>query len=88
MTSNFPERLDKALIRPGRIDINLNLDWCTDVMVEEMFNGFFGTEHGPPLMLCDFKNIKQKKFTPAKIQEILCNNFDNPENAYKIIQGI
>jgi len=78
MTSNYPERLDKALIRPGRIDINLHLTYCTNDLVSNMYEGFF-------TLTREFKNIEDKKVTPAKIQEILCNNFNDPEKAYREI---
>lgn len=41
MTSNYPEKLDKALIRQGRVDINLELGYCDKVLVCDMYNGFF-----------------------------------------------
>jgi len=78
MTSNYPERLDKALIRPGRVDINLHLGYCDDSLVHQMYKGFYGKER-------DFTGIENKKCTPAKIQEVLCNNFNNPEEAYRLI---
>lgn len=79
ITSNYPDRLDKALIRPGRIDINMRLGYCDEDMVKEMFEGFFGkTKH-------KFVNLQSKNYTPAKIQAILCNNFNNPLRAYEQI---
>uniref|UniRef100_A0A6C0EJI0 AAA+ ATPase domain-containing protein n=1 Tax=viral metagenome TaxID=1070528 RepID=A0A6C0EJI0_9ZZZZ len=79
MTSNYPDRLDKALIRPGRVDINLHLGYCDDNMIKEMFEGFFGsTKH-------KFASLTSKEFTPAKVQAILCNNFNDPVKAYEEI---
>ena len=45
MTSNYPEKLDKALIRPGRIDINLEVGYCDIDMIEEMFKFFYSRGH-------------------------------------------
>ena len=78
MTSNYPEKLDKALIRPGRVDINLKLYYCDHNLVADMYKGFFN-------IVRDFTQMKKKDFTPAKIQEILCNNFNNYEEAYSVI---
>ena len=36
MTSNFPERLDEALIRPGRIDLKVHFTKCTIADITEM----------------------------------------------------
>ena len=41
MTSNFPEKLDKALIRPGRIDVNIEFTKCTEQMMVDMYENFY-----------------------------------------------
>lgn len=33
MTTNFINRLDEALIRPGRVDIKQYFGYCTDTMI-------------------------------------------------------
>ncbi|KAI8895554.1 hypothetical protein BC833DRAFT_600900 [Globomyces pollinis-pini] len=38
MTSNHPDVLDPALIRPGRIDLHLELGYCTHYQIQSMFN--------------------------------------------------
>lgn len=81
MTSNHPDKLDPALIRPGRVDINLELGYCDNKLVKDMFNGFFKEER-------EFDNIQAKQLTPAKIQEILCNYFNNPDLAYSKLQDL
>ncbi|KAI9332216.1 P-loop containing nucleoside triphosphate hydrolase protein [Obelidium mucronatum] len=37
MTSNHPEVLDPALIRPGRIDLHLSLGYCTRYQMNRMY---------------------------------------------------
>jgi len=77
MTSNYPEKLDKALIRPGRIDINLKVGYCDINMIKEMFQFFYNI----PLDLPE--NISEciKNITPAGLNKILLDNFNNPINA-------
>lgn len=41
MTSNRPEKLDKALIRPGRIDLIISLDNAQENQIIELYNKFF-----------------------------------------------
>jgi mitochondrial chaperone BCS1 len=36
--------LDKALIRPGRIDLKAKIDYCTAHQLEHMFNRFYPHE--------------------------------------------
>lgn len=41
ITSNFYEKLDKALIRPGRIDICLQMKLASREIIHNMFNHFY-----------------------------------------------
>ena len=76
MTSNYPEKLDKALIRPGRIDINLRVGYCDMPMIREIFKFFY--EKDLPLTQCPLNN----DITPAQLNKILLDNFNNSERAY------
>jgi hypothetical protein len=42
MTSNYPERLDPALVRPGRCDVKVDLTWCTLDDVVQLVDIVFG----------------------------------------------
>jgi ATP-dependent 26S proteasome regulatory subunit len=42
MTTNKPEILDKALIRPGRIDIEINFKKASIDNIKEIIENFFG----------------------------------------------
>ncbi len=49
MTTNYPERIDAALIRPGRIDLNINISYLNDLAFKQFINRFYekdGTENG------------------------------------------
>ena len=79
ITSNHPEKLDRALIRPGRIDININVGVCNIEMISEMFFFFFKKQK-------DFNIIKHNNsLTPAEMNKILLDNFNNAEEAYEEI---
>jgi hypothetical protein len=41
ITSNYPKRLDKALVRPGRIDINIEFTNASLKMIESMLCHFY-----------------------------------------------
>lgn len=80
ITSNHPEKLDKALIRPGRIDVNIEVSYCDKSMINTMFDFFYQKDN-------DFSDITEEeitnsKLTPAEVSKILQNNFDNHINAY------
>jgi hypothetical protein len=84
MTSNYPEKLDKALIRPGRIDINLKVGYCDIDMIKQMFYYFYKTSDENKTIY-NFSIDIIKDITPAKLNQILLNNFNNENNAYEDI---
>lgn len=80
ITSNFPEKLDKALIRPGRIDLILELGKCSHYTIKQMYESFYNKNLSDTIVFDDLK------WTPAEINCILFNNFDNPEKTIHDIQ--
>jgi SpoVK/Ycf46/Vps4 family AAA+-type ATPase len=77
ITTNFPERIDRALIRPGRIDMIVNFKKCTRAILQEMIAAFYDRED---IMLPDEPSLDYK-WTPAEANQILFRNFETPEQA-------
>ena len=75
MTSNHPDKLDKALTRPGRIDLSIEFTKCSLKTIKKMFYNFYGVK-----IECD-ENILSNYFTPAKVSQILLENINNPKKA-------
>ena len=82
MTSNYPDKLDTALIRPGRIDINLRVGYCDIMMIKDMYNNFYKLE-GEDEKKFNIENINE--ITPAQLNKILLDNFNDKGKAYKDI---
>lgn len=45
MTTNYIERLDPALIRPGRVDIIQYIGYCSQQQLKQMFSRFYPMEN-------------------------------------------
>jgi ATPase family associated with various cellular activities (AAA) len=73
MSSNYPDRIDKALIRPGRIDLNIRFGECDRDTVREMVHHAYDIDMSD-LQKYDFAD---KVYTPAQINQILFNWIDD-----------
>ena len=83
ITSNFPERIDKALIRPGRIDMIVHFRKCNIQILGEMVNSFYDKT---------FENWTtpemEYKWSPAEVNQILFRNFTTPETALEELKTL
>ena len=83
VTTNFPERLDRALIRPGRIDMILPFKKCTRRILREMASAFYDR----PIAIPDDPMLDYK-WSPAEVNQILFRNFTDPETAVTELIGL
>lgn len=80
ITTNHPEKLDSALIRPGRMDVKIEFTKCTNQMCHDIINNFFNPE------FVDINiEFPEDKYTPAEILEICSINYDNIDFVVKKI---
>jgi hypothetical protein len=76
ISSNFPERIDRALIRPGRIDMIIHFKKCNKAILEEMVTSFYDTK-------LEGIACEDYKWSPAEVNQILFRNFEKPESAVR-----
>uniref|UniRef100_A0A6C0JEK4 AAA+ ATPase domain-containing protein n=1 Tax=viral metagenome TaxID=1070528 RepID=A0A6C0JEK4_9ZZZZ len=79
ITTNYPEKIDEALLRPGRIDIKIELKEATSEIIKCMYEYFYDTKY------TSNKNIPNKVWTPSEIIQIFIQNIDNPTLAINTI---
>ena len=76
ISSNFPERIDKALIRPGRIDMIVHFRKCNRDILRQMVDSFYDQTFED--WTGDNMNYK---WSPAEVNQILFRNFKEPTKA-------
>jgi hypothetical protein len=74
VTTNHYSRLDPALVRPGRIDIALNLDNASQSTIAEMYEHYYEREIDPN----DLAVIPDRFYSPAEVINFYVSNCDNP----------
>lgn len=76
ISSNFPDRIDRALIRPGRIDMIIHFKKCNRQILQEMISSFYD------LTIDDWTTEElDYKWSPAEVNQILFRNFGSYEDA-------
>jgi SpoVK/Ycf46/Vps4 family AAA+-type ATPase len=81
MTTNHREKLDPALLRPGRTDFEVRLD---NASYNQMFKMFLRFNPGLESLADEFaKQLPEGKLSMAKLQGHLMKYRDQPENQVK-----
>jgi len=80
MTTNHPEVLDNALIRPGRIDCKYVFDNCDKKQIGELYEMFFNQILDEENMK-QLDKIKQLEYSPAHIISIFLRYRNEPKYA-------
>jgi hypothetical protein len=81
-TCNHPERLDKALLRPGRIDLVINFKKANKQIIAQIIKHFYN--------LNDFPNVKgiiEYKYSPAEIIAMCKKYYNNYKEVIKQLKN-
>ncbi|KAI3450987.1 hypothetical protein Pfo_007652 [Paulownia fortunei] len=82
-TTNHVEKLDPALFRPGRMDVHINMSYCTPCGFKLLASNYLGIKDHVLFKEIE-DSIRIANVTPAEVAEQLLKN-DDPDAA---IQGI
>jgi len=98
MTTNFPDKLDMALTRPGRADLQIGFTMATTPQIRRLFLSIYATDFPESSttvvsdaalsqMAVDFADrIPSSTFTPAAIQGYLLSYKKTPQLALDMIE--
>lgn len=77
MTTNYPDRIDSALTRPGRVDLRVEFTSCDNAMIHEMFKAFYSITDMTRYK--ELENANKYNLRPCELQGILNDNYDDPD---------
>lgn len=84
LTTNYPEKLDDALLRSGRIDLKIELTSLDRYQACKMYESFFLDECFEKI----WEKIKNYKVQPCAFQEFLFNNRNSIDKVFENIDDL
>lgn len=82
-TTNYKERLDPALLRPGRMDVHIHMSYCTPAGFKVLASNYLEIEDH--ILFKEIEELIQEiKVTPAEIAEQLMRN----DYVDQLLQGL
>ncbi|KAJ0232667.1 AAA-type ATPase [Hirschfeldia incana] len=82
-TTNYKEKLDPALLRPGRMDVHIHMSYCTPSTFKALALNYLEIEEHPLFSKIE-EGIKATEVTPADVAEQLMRN----ESVDSILEGL
>ncbi|MCO5603517.1 hypothetical protein L7F22_057669 [Adiantum nelumboides] len=83
-TTNYKDKLDPALLRPGRMDMHILLSYCSFPAFKKLASNYLGiNDHPMYAELEDAITSTPHQITPAAMAEMLISNQSDPEAGFR-----
>ncbi|XP_048560272.1 AAA-ATPase At3g50940-like [Triticum urartu] len=84
-TTNYKERLDPALLRPGRMDMHIHMGYCTTEAFRILANNYHSIDYHATYPEIE-KLIEEVTVTPAEVAEVLMRNDDTDVALHDLVE--
>ena len=68
LSTNYPDKLDRALVRPGRIDMKVHMEKCSHQMIRDIIKHYYEQEDYVEDEIVN--SLYKKDITPAELYQI------------------
>ncbi len=70
ISTNYPEKLDRALVRPGRIDMKIHMEKCSRQMIRDIILHYYEEAAEFPFSDTIVEELYNREVTPAELYQI------------------
>jgi hypothetical protein len=72
ISTNHPDKLDRALVRPGRVDLKIHMDMCSPTMIRDIIHHYYFESQVTAVSVSEalVAHFHAKEITPAELYQI------------------